>query len=81
MSTPAPGAPFRHTLGTGEFAGRVLRDGVHEGFVEVFAQPTAGEPAIDPSDASAPVLAESTVEAGAAGPFTATVRISFYDTY
>jgi hypothetical protein len=44
---------------------------VHEGFLEVFAQPMAGEPTIDPADASPPVLAESTVEAGAAGPLTA----------
>jgi hypothetical protein len=68
-------------LGTGEFAGRVLRDGVHEGFVEVFAQPTGVDSVLDvDTDAAPPVLAESSVEAGAAGAFSATVRLSFYDT-
>jgi hypothetical protein len=68
MTTPAPGTPFRRTLGTGEFAGRVLRDSVHEGFLEVLAQPTVGEHAIDPSDASPPPLAESALEAAPPAP-------------
>jgi hypothetical protein len=82
MTTPAPGAPFRHTLGTNVFSGRVVRDGVHESFVEVFAHPTGVDSVLDvDTDAPPLVLAKSTVEADAAGAFTATVRLSFYDTY
>jgi hypothetical protein len=82
MLTLAPGAPFRNALGTGDFAGCVFLDGVHEGFLEVFAQLAAGNPAIDPAtDAAPPVLAKRTVEAGPTGSFSATVRLSLFDTH
>jgi hypothetical protein len=82
MLTLVPGAPFRHALGTGDFAGCVFLDGVHEGFFEVFAQLAAGNPAIDPAtDAVPPVLAERTVEAGPTGAFSATVRLFFFVTH
>jgi hypothetical protein len=63
------------------FAGGVLRDGAHEGFVEVFAQPTGVDSVMDvDTNAASPVLAESTVTVGPAGAFGAIVCLSFYDT-
>jgi hypothetical protein len=70
-----------NTLSSGEIAGRVLRDGANEGFVELFGQPTAGDFMLNVNtNAAPPALAESFVEAGPAGAFSITVRLLFYDT-
>jgi hypothetical protein len=81
MTKPAPGAPFRHALGTGVFAGRVLLDGANESLVELFPQPTGSDSLLGAdSSAAPPTLAESSVEAGPAGAFNVAMPLSFYDT-
>ena len=71
---------FRHTLGTANFPGSVLRPGLHEGFVEIF-QPqseTSGIFDVD-EDEDAPELVETSI-AVTADAFSVTITLSFFDT-
>jgi hypothetical protein len=72
---------FRHTLGTSKFPGRVLRPGLHEGFVEIFEpqSETSGILDVD-EDNSPPELVESSIEVNPADAFSVTITLSFFDT-
>jgi hypothetical protein len=72
---------FRHTLGTAKFPGSVLRQGLHEGFVEIFEpqSETGGILDVD-NDGSAPELVESSIEVNPADAFSVSIRLSFFDT-
>jgi hypothetical protein len=72
---------FRHTLGTAKFSGNLLREGPHEGFVEIFGEESksSGILGVDEGTAS-PKLAESSIEAGSTDAFNVTITLSFFDT-
>jgi hypothetical protein len=72
---------FRHTLGTALFPGSVLREGLYEGFVEIFAEhsETGSILEVDEDD-TPPVLAQSSIEANPADASSVTITLSFYDT-
>ena len=71
---------FRHTLGTATFPGNLLREGLHEGFVEIFAQQSDTGTVFDvDEDTTPPELAESSIEVNPADAFSVTINLSFYD--
>jgi hypothetical protein len=72
---------FRYTLGTAKLPGRVMREGLHEGFVEIFAEQseTGGILDVD-EDTTPPELAESSIEVSPADAFSVTITFSFFDT-
>jgi hypothetical protein len=45
---------FRHTLGTAKFLGSVLRQGLHEGFVEIFEPQSETSGILDVDDDNSP---------------------------
>ena len=72
---------FRHTLGTANFPGNLLREGLHEGFVEIFAQQSETGTVFDvDEDTKPPELADSSIEDNPADAFSETINLSFYDT-
>jgi hypothetical protein len=72
---------FRHTLGTARFPGSVLREGLHEGFVEIFEAQSETSGILDVNeDNSPPELVESSIEVNPADAFSVTIKLSFFDT-
>jgi hypothetical protein len=72
---------FRDTFGTATFPGSVLREGLHEGFVEIFAEQseTSGILGVD-DDTTPPELAESSTDVSHTDAFSVTITLSFFDT-
>jgi hypothetical protein len=72
---------FRHTLGTAKFPGSVLREGLHEGCVEIFEAQSESIGILDvDEDNSPPELVESSIEVNPTDAFSATIILSFFDT-
>jgi hypothetical protein len=72
---------FRHTFGTANFPGNLLREGLHEGFVEIFAQQFETGTVLDvDEDTMPPELAESSIEVNPSDAFSVTITLSFFDT-
>ena len=72
---------FRHTLGTTNFPGSVLREGLHEGFVEIFSEQSETNGILDADeDATPPELVESSIEVTPTNAFSVTITLSFFDT-
>jgi hypothetical protein len=72
---------FRYTLGTAKFPGSILREGLHESYVEIFPEQseTGGILDVD-EDTTPPELAESSIEVSPADAFSVTITLSFFDT-
>ena len=72
---------FRHTLGTANFPGSVLRPGLNEGFLEIFEPQSETSGILDVGeDNSPPELVESSIEVNPADAFSVTITLSFFDT-
>ena len=72
---------FRHTLGTANFPGSVLRPGLDECFVEIFEPQSETNGILDvDEDNSPPELVESSIEVNPADAFSVTITLSFFDT-
>jgi hypothetical protein len=73
---------FRHTLGTAKFHGNLLREGLQEGFVEIFAQQSETGAVFDVDEDNMPSeLAESSIEVTTCNASSSVpITLSFYDT-
>jgi hypothetical protein len=70
---------FHCTIGTGNFSGSVPREGLHEGFLEIFAEQseTGGILDVD-EDTAPPELADISIETSSTDSFSVIITLSFF---
>jgi hypothetical protein len=71
---------FRHALGTAKFPGSVLREGFHEGLVEIFTEQSETGSIINVDEGTAPpeIAEMSSIEASPADAFSVTITLPFF---